>query len=116
MRSMLTARYVETTKPGKKRREIPDGLIRGLYLIVQPSSAKSWALRYRLNGKPQPKLTLGPYPVLDLAKAREAAKEKLLLVQKGVSPAKRQDALNGRDLVSSVVAEFLERHAKQNRS
>jgi integrase len=116
MRKLLTARFVENAKPEAKRREIADTLLRGLYFIVQPSGSKSWAIRYRLHRKAQPKLTLGPYPLLDVAKARDLAKKKLLLVSKGVNPAHRADGLNGRDLVKNVVAEFIKRHAKQNRS
>ena len=37
----------------------------GMYLVVQPSGAKSWAVRYRHGGRPR-KLTLGPCPALDL--------------------------------------------------
>ncbi|MFS8123783.1 site-specific integrase [Rhizobium sp. BR 250] len=44
---------------GVTRQEIPDAALPGLYLVVQPAGAKSWALRYRQNGKPA-KLTLGP--------------------------------------------------------
>jgi integrase len=59
MSKPLTAAAVEKTRPGKDRREIPDGGCRGLYLIVQPSGAKSWALRFRRpSGKPA-KLVLG---------------------------------------------------------
>ena len=55
----LTVAAVRNAKPDGKRIEIPDGKSRGLFLIVQPSGAKSWALRYRFNGKPR-KLTIGP--------------------------------------------------------
>ncbi len=58
MAKVLTAKAVENAKAGAARREIPDGGCRGLYLIVQPSGAKSWALRYRFAGRPA-KLTLG---------------------------------------------------------
>ena len=43
------------------RREIPDDYMRGLYLIVQPTGAKSWAVRYRHGGK-SAKHRIGPYP------------------------------------------------------
>lgn len=66
---MLTARQFETAKPANARREIADG--NGLYLIVQPSGAKSWAFRFRLNGKPL-KLTLD---ARTLAEARQAARD-----------------------------------------
>ena len=41
-----------------KRQEVPDPALTCLYLVIQPSGAKSWALRYRYRGKPK-KLTLG---------------------------------------------------------
>ena len=72
MAKKLTAIAVENAQPGERRQEIPDGLLTGLYLVVQPSGAKSWAVRYRHRGKPR-KLTLGPYPALELKHAREMA-------------------------------------------
>ena len=47
----LTARTVETLKPGLERREIPVDLLPGLYLIISHlTGAKSWAVRYRYRG------------------------------------------------------------------
>ena len=65
----LTTKAVEAIKPTTARKEIPDALLPGLYLIVQPSGARSWAGRYRHNGKPR-KHTLGPFPAIDLKAAR----------------------------------------------
>jgi hypothetical protein len=56
MANKLTAVSVANARPGPQRREISDGGS-GLYLIVQPSGRKSWAIRYRFAGKPK-KLTL----------------------------------------------------------
>jgi integrase len=57
---MLTAAAIEKFRPQRKRREIRDGGAQGLYLVIQPSGARSWALRFRKpNGDPA-KLTLGP--------------------------------------------------------
>jgi hypothetical protein len=50
MASTLTTKAAEAAKPGAARREIPDGLLTGLYLVVQPGGAKSWAIRYRHGG------------------------------------------------------------------
>jgi hypothetical protein len=70
MATKLTAISVENAKPRVDpktgelmRTEISDGGCAGLYLVVQPSGAKSWALRYRFAGAPK-KLTLGPKLVL----------------------------------------------------
>src|SRR5690606_17596072 len=73
MAKALTTKAVEAQKPDPDRRlEIPDPALSGLYLVVQPSGAKSWALRYRFGGKPA-KLTLGRWPIMGVADARAAA-------------------------------------------
>jgi hypothetical protein len=48
----LTVKGVEAMRASAERREIPDDYLRGFYLIVQPTGAKSWAVRYRHGGKP----------------------------------------------------------------
>lgn len=56
---VLTDAAVRKYAPHRQRREIPDTRAPGLYLIVQPSGVKSWALRFRRpDGRPG-KLTLG---------------------------------------------------------
>src|SRR5262249_41318736 len=82
----LTVRTVETIKPGPARREIPDRHLPGLYLIVQPSGARSWAVRYRSGGRSR-KHTLGSYPALDLKAARTLAGKALRAVAAGRHPA-----------------------------
>src|SRR5262249_4181115 len=79
----LTERVDQQAKARGARIEIPDAVLPGLYLIVQPTGAKSWAVRYRI-GRRTCKLTLtGRYPVLSLAKAREAARAALESVSAG---------------------------------
>ena len=123
MSKALTAAAVQKVKPDpKNRREIPDGLLPGLYLVVQPSGARSWAVRYRYGGKPR-KLTVGSYPALELGEAREAARQALQRVQKGGDPAADKKAGRHRseddtsDNFAAVARLFLERYAKpKNRS
>jgi integrase len=114
MTKALTTRRVESARATDRRREIPDGLLRGLYLIVQPSGARSWAVRYRHNGSPR-KHTLGNYPALDLAHAREAAAKALRQVQEGRDPCReKKQARSGLpDTVGAVVAEFIEIHVRR---
>ncbi len=78
--------------PTAARREVPDGKVTGLYLVLQPSGAKSWALRYRANGIPR-KLTIGPYPAVGLATARRRAQEALGDVAGGKDPAAAKKAV-----------------------
>lgn len=117
----LTAKFIDAVKPGSARREIPDGLLPGLYLVVQPSGAKSWAVRYRHAGRPR-KLTLGTLAALPLADARDAARTKLQEVAEGQDPALAKKAARDPDTVSrnsfeSVTRLFIRRYAKpKNRS
>lgn len=125
MARALTAKSIENLRPDPTRRlEIPDPGLVGLYVVVQPSGAKSWALRYRHAGKPK-KLTLGRWPLMGLAEARKAASEALQAVEHGGDPAadkqaakaiKAADDLSERDKFGNVVALFLRRHAVHNRS
>ncbi len=83
----LTAPSIERIKPDPmKRLEIPDSISPGLYLVVQPSGARSWAVRYRVNGKPA-KLTLGKVPAVGLVEARRLARHALRAVAEGNDPA-----------------------------
>ncbi|MGF1627045.1 MAG: Arm DNA-binding domain-containing protein, partial [Alphaproteobacteria bacterium] len=130
----LTVKAVENASAGTARREIPDGLVAGMYLVVQPSGARSWALRYRHQGKPR-KLTLGtvvdlpedeaPKPVLggllNLAGARAVARLALTDVAAGLDPAEqhkaakakaRDDEESGRDNFTTLATLFVTRHAR----
>ena len=93
----------------------------GLYLVVQPSGAKSWAVRYRHAGSPR-KLTLGGFPAVKLPDARKRAGAALRAVAEGRDPARekqekrRQEELTD-DSVSAVVDLFLARYVRpKNRS
>ena len=59
MAKTLTAAAVAKLKPAAVRREIADGGCPGLYLVIQPSGKKSWAMRFRRPSGKQGKLTLG---------------------------------------------------------
>src|SRR5262245_35815681 len=56
---MLTVAAIEKYKPQAKRRVIRDAGARSLFLIVAPSGAKSWQMRFRIGGRIG-KLTVGP--------------------------------------------------------
>jgi integrase len=105
----LTVKGVEAIEPAEKRREIPDDLMMGLYLLVQPGTGhKTWAVRCRQSGRPR-KITIGRYPVYGLAEAREAAARILRNISEGRDPG-RPNAGG----VEATVAQFLERHAKRH--
>jgi integrase len=102
MAKPLTAIAVKSFKSGKVRRELPDGGCPGLYLVIQTTGQKSWALRFRRpNGKPA-KLTLGP---LDLsgkeAPAQPAIGHPLTLASARALAAELcRQRVRGRDVVA----------------
>jgi len=111
----LTVKTVEAMRPGADRREIPDGHMPGLYLIVQPSGARSWAVRYRHHGQSR-KHTLGSYPAIDLKAARALAGKALRAVAEGRDPGREKFLARTAkaDSVDHVVEEFLERHVRRS--
>lgn len=125
---------------GVTRQEIPDASLPGLYLVVQPAGAKSWALRYRQDGKPA-KLTLGPVIIerevaldgepaigsaMTLSEARAVARKELQALTEGQNLTRRkteaaaQAALHADDkdlLVEALAAKFVHGTVKpKNRS
>lgn len=123
MPSLLTARTVETARPKRNgvgktvRTEYPDAACIGLYLIVQPSGARSWALRYRRPGGKTAKLTLGAAGEggLSLAAARHAAAAARHRLEQGIDPATRRQvsAVTGGDSIEAAAEQFLELHARR---
>ncbi|MDR1510458.1 MAG: tyrosine-type recombinase/integrase [Synergistaceae bacterium] len=64
----LTELAVRNAKPREKPYSLSDG--DGLLLLVKESGAKSWVLRYWVNGK-EKRAGLGKYPIIRLTDARE---------------------------------------------
>ena len=122
MPKALTVRTIEAMRAGPTRAEIPDGLTPGLYLVCQPTGAKSWAVRYRAGIRTR-KHTLGRYPGLNLAAARELARQTLVAVASGRDPAAEKAEMRrvaddpvgpARDRFAAAAALFIERYAKAN--
>ena len=57
----LSAGGILKIKASSTRQEIPDVKAAGLHLVVQPSGAKSFALRFRRPNGARAKVTLGPF-------------------------------------------------------
>jgi integrase len=106
----LTDRSVEQAKPRATRHEIADAVMGGLYLIVQTNGRKSWATRYRFAGKSR-KLTIGPYPRIGLAVARDKAGEALEAVDAGRDPqAEKRRGTSVEASVEAAAAIYLQDH------
>ena len=100
--------------------EYPDAIVPGLAFRITDGDAKSWSVRTRINGR-QFRVTLGPYPRIGLAEAREKARDLLELADKGKDPrieSQRQrdaEARRQADTFAAVAEQFIERHAAQKR-
>jgi integrase len=114
MSRTLTVRTVETIKPGPKRKEIPDRHLPGLYLVLQPSGARSWAVRYRSGGQTR-KHTLGSYPAIDLKAARNLASKALRAAAEGRDPGQEKVAARrvGPNSVEAVIRQFVDLHCRR---
>ena len=122
MAKALTPKSIDQLKPSDKRREIPDPALSGLYLVVQPSGAKSWAVRYRHGNKPR-KMTLGKWPIIGLKEARLAASEALAEVEVGNDPGAAKIAAKSERMVQidrnsfpALLDQFTSRHLSKLRT
>jgi integrase len=115
-------------KPSDKRIEVHDG--NGLYLVIQPSGAKSWAYRYRIDGKSR-KLTLGTLlvgkadkdaegdlPALSVSEARQRASAAAVKVQRGGDPIVEKKLKTARtsNTVDAMLDVFVADHVSGLRS
>ena len=115
----LTDIAIRNLKASTARREISDSGQRGLYLIVQPTGGKTFAVRYRFAGKPR-KLTLTAG--ISLAAARREAADALYQVEKGIDPgvakqrARDEQRAAAADTLEAVCTEFFKRDGARLRS
>jgi integrase len=93
----------------------------GLFLLVQPSGAKLWKMKYRFHGHER-KLAFGRYPEVSLSKARERRDEAREMLAEGIDPvtAKRQAEAEAKvsqaTTFKEVAEEFIERMEIEGKS
>lgn len=93
----LTDTAIKKAKPSDKPVKLSDG--RGLYLLVNPAGSKLWRWKYRVLGK-EKVMSLGAYPDVSLAQAREGMDKARKTLASGVDPM----ALRKADKVASRTA------------
>lgn len=81
MPRLTDARVSAIKPPLSGQDEHPDDLVRGLRLRVGAGGRKAWIVRTRA-GKRQINRTLGPYPLISLAMARDQARDFLITLAK----------------------------------
>ncbi|RLM10365.1 hypothetical protein BIY27_14630 [Gibbsiella quercinecans] len=87
----LTDTKVKNAKPSEKAVKLTDGF--GLYLLVHPNGSKYWQLGYRFEGK-QKVFSIGVYPSVSLANARQRRDEAKKLLAAGIDPSAKKQADN----------------------
>ncbi len=112
----LTVKQIEALRPGKKRYDVSEQ--GGLIVRVSPTGKKTFCYLYREQGRVK-RLTLGVYPEMSLAKAREEAGKAKSARDMGQDPieAKKwaQASWKSTPTVSEFIDEYMERWAKPNK-
>jgi integrase len=107
----LTDTKVRTVKATEKSQKLFDGW--GLYLLVTPTGGKLWNLKYRFEGK-EKKLSLGVYPDISLAEARQRRDQARTLLANGADPGDTRKAQKAAGVEETETFEVIARewHAK----
>jgi len=112
----FTAQWLERLPLPEARTEFFDQKVTGLGLRVNLTGLKSWFFMYRAKGDPRKRrLTLGRYPAITLADAREAARQAAVAVDCGEDPGADKQALKAAHTFSELADEYLEKFAKRNK-
>jgi integrase len=120
-RHVLTDKQIEKAKaaPQGQRSMLWDALIPSLALRITDKGHKTFVIQRRVKGR-MVKLTLGEYPALGLAKARENARNALSEMTRGIDPRQSQTprvTSSGlrRDSFEAAVESYIKREVEKNR-
>jgi len=113
-RETFTARWVQALKPTGERVEYFDEVLTGLVLRIEPSGRKSWRVAFRANNRWR-RMNIGAVSLMDLATARNRAREILGDVAGGLDPADDRRADRQAGTFGELATEYIEKHAKQQK-
>jgi integrase len=109
----LTHRTLRALETEKSQETFWDDSLHGFGVRVSgTSSRKSFILRYRGRNGKRPRLTIGTYPAISLADARDTARELLVEAARGNDPADARKKHRTGDTFADLAQLYLERHAK----
>ncbi len=83
----LTDLECRNAEPGASIRKLFDG--QGMYLAVKPNSSKLWRLKFSLADK-EGLYSIGEYPEISLAAAREERTKARAWIREGKDPTKER--------------------------
>jgi integrase len=115
-RIKMTVRSVEAIRPPASGQvDYWDADQSGFGLRVSAGGRKAWVAMYR-HGNVKRRLTLGTYPTLSLAEAREKAGAAHHTVQyEGADPAAAKKSERSAETFAELAADYIERHAKRQK-
>jgi integrase len=111
----FTHRWIDTVKaPEKGQTDYFDERTTGLGLRISSAGRKSWFVMYRHAGRLR-RYTIGTYPSLGLADAKERAKELLNDAAKGNDPAADKQISREAPTFGEIAGQYIELYAKPNK-
>src|SRR5271170_3974203 len=112
----LTEKFVETVKPASTRIDYWDTKLAGFGLRVTEKGVKTWCVLYRFEGQ-QKRFTIGTWPAVKAAQAREAAQNALHDAQLGKADAAAdKKAARGAGTFGELVDQYLAHAGKTKRT
>ncbi|MBI4006144.1 MAG: tyrosine-type recombinase/integrase [Gammaproteobacteria bacterium] len=112
----LTNTHIIKSRPLKRPYKLSDA--GGMYLLVTPSGAKYWRLKYRIHGK-EKTMALGVYPRVSLAQARDERDMAKKKIRVGIDPVaerkekKRLKEIESANTFETVAQEWIEQQRRQ---
>jgi len=101
----LTDLQVKKLSPRQDRFEVSDG--KGLSVRVTPGGTRTWIFRYRYEGKPR-RMTLGKFPGVSLAVAREKHAKAMQSIQSGVDPGRKQQEAKAERIAAPTISQMIQ--------
>ncbi|MEM7705741.1 MAG: integrase arm-type DNA-binding domain-containing protein [Pseudomonadota bacterium] len=108
----LTVAEVKNAKAETKSKRLFDG--RGLYLEVTPKGGKYWRFKYRFENR-EKRISLGTFPEITLAEARDRREEARRQVAHGIDPSavRKAQASANKDSFEAIAAEWMIQKEKE---
>ena len=110
----LNVKKLDALKPGEKRYQVFDASVPGFSVRVTPEGRKSFSIQYRCLGQWR-RMTIGTYPTMSLADAREQAREALRKAGNGQDPAAERKEKRLAETFSELATAYVDGYAKAPR-
>ncbi|MGE3957366.1 MAG: tyrosine-type recombinase/integrase [Vicinamibacterales bacterium] len=98
-----------------RRRDVWDTLVSGFGVRLSPGGHCAFVVRYRIHGRLR-RFTIGPYPRVSLADARQTARDTLRDAQGGVDIAREKIDARLAETFAELADEYIKHHAAKKRS